>query len=176
MSKLTCEKCGRTKEETMFYTYKDGSKPKLCKECTLMHVNIWEPETFTWLLQEYDVPWLPWEWDALRQKAYAKNPNKKNDLIKKRNFSIENIYHGKNSPLKKNRSNMIKVEYNQQKRKKRYSSVENSIDYKSKNIENVIQNDENIKNNISSKISKHNKDILITKKYKSNFILLYAML
>ena len=79
MSKLTCEKCGRTKEETMFYTYKDGSKPKLCKECTLMHVNIWEPDTFIWLLQEYDVPWLPWEWDALRQKAYAKNPNKKND-------------------------------------------------------------------------------------------------
>ena len=79
MSKLTCEKCGRTKEETMFYTYKDGSKPKLCKECTLMHVNIWEPDTFTWLLQEYDVPWLPWEWDALRQKSYAKNPNKKND-------------------------------------------------------------------------------------------------
>ena len=33
----------------------------------------------------------------------------------------------------------------------------------------IIQNDENIKNNISSKISKHNKDILITKKYKSNF-------
>jgi hypothetical protein len=63
----------------MFYTYKDGSKPKLCKECTLMHVNIWEPDTFIWLLQEYDVPWLPWEWDALRQKSYAKNPNKKND-------------------------------------------------------------------------------------------------
>ena len=33
----------------------------------------------------------------------------------------------------------------------------------------IIQNDENIKNNISSKTSKHNKDILITKKYKSNF-------
>ena len=82
------------------------------------------------------------------------NPNKKNDLIKKRNFSIENIYHGKNSPLKKNRSNMIKVEYNQQKRKKRYSSVENSIDYKSKNIENVIQNDENNNSCIHSKIEK----------------------
>ena len=82
------------------------------------------------------------------------NHNKKNDLIKKRNFSIENIYHGKNSPLKKNRSNMIKVEYNQQKRKKRYSSVENSIDYKSKNIENVIQNDENNNSCIHSKIEK----------------------
>lgn len=79
MSKITCSKCGRTKEETMFYTYKDGSKPSLCKECTLMHVDIWDPNTFVWLLEEYNVPWLPWEWDSLREKAYAKNPNKKND-------------------------------------------------------------------------------------------------
>ena len=63
----------------MFYTYRDGSKPKLCKECTLMHVDIWDPNTFVWLLEQYDVPWLPWEWDSLREKAYAKNPNKKND-------------------------------------------------------------------------------------------------
>lgn len=79
MAKLTCAKCGRTKEEGMFYTYKDGSKPKLCKECTLMHVNIWDPQTFVWLLKEYDVPWLPWEWESLRQKSYAKDPTKKNN-------------------------------------------------------------------------------------------------
>jgi len=63
----------------MFYTYKDGTKPKLCKDCTLMHVDIWDPNTFVWLLQEYDVPWLPWEWDSLREKAYAKDPTKKNN-------------------------------------------------------------------------------------------------
>ena len=63
----------------MFYTHRDGTKPKLCKECTLMHVNIWDPETFVWLFEEYDVPWCPWEWENLRQKSYAKNPNKKND-------------------------------------------------------------------------------------------------
>ncbi len=79
MAKKTCEKCGRTKEDTMFYTYKNGQKSELCKECTLMHVNVWEPETFVWLLEKYDVPWLPWEWDSLRDKAYAKNPQKKND-------------------------------------------------------------------------------------------------
>ena len=79
MSKITCAKCGRTKEQTMFYTYKDGSKAELCKQCTLMHVDIWNPETFVWLLEKYDVPWLPWEWDSLREKAYAKDPNKKNN-------------------------------------------------------------------------------------------------
>ena len=79
MSKLTCSKCGRTKDESMFYTYKDGTKPDLCKECTLLHVDIWDPNTFVWLLEQYDVPWLPWEWDSLRQKAYAKDPNNKNN-------------------------------------------------------------------------------------------------
>ena len=63
----------------MFYTYKNGEKTQLCKECLLMHVNIWQPDTFLWLLQKMDVPWLPWEWDSLREKAYAKNPKKKND-------------------------------------------------------------------------------------------------
>ena len=47
-----------------------------------------------------------------------------------------------------------------------HKSSQNEI---SNNNNIIIQNDENIKNNISSKISKHNKDILVTKKYKSNF-------
>ena len=44
-----------------------------------MHVNVWQPKTFLWLLEKMDVPWLPWEWNNLREKAYAKNPKKKND-------------------------------------------------------------------------------------------------
>lgn len=77
--KITCTKCGRTKDEKMFYTYRNGEKAQMCKDCTLMHVDIWDPQTFVWLLQKYDVPWLPWEWESLRAKAYAKNPARKND-------------------------------------------------------------------------------------------------
>ena len=44
-----------------------------------MHVNIWEPDTFLWLIQKMDVPWVPGIWESLRDKAYAKNPEKKND-------------------------------------------------------------------------------------------------
>ncbi len=79
MAKITCEKCGRTKEDTMFYTYKDGRKTQLCKDCMTMHINIWQPETFLWLLEKMDVPYVPNEWNSLRDKAYAKNPQKKND-------------------------------------------------------------------------------------------------
>ena len=63
----------------MFYTYKNGEKTQLCKQCMLLHVNIWQPETFLWLLEKMDVPWLPPIWDKLRDKSYAKNPSKKND-------------------------------------------------------------------------------------------------
>lgn len=63
----------------MFYTYKNGEKTQLCKECMVMHINIWQPETFLWLLEKMDVPYVPQEWNSLREKAYAKNPKKKND-------------------------------------------------------------------------------------------------
>lgn len=79
MAKRTCQKCGRSKQEVNFYTYKDGRKTELCKQCLLMHVNIWQPDTFLWILQKMDVPYVPKEWDNLRNKAYAKNPQKKND-------------------------------------------------------------------------------------------------
>lgn len=79
MAKITCEKCGRTKDQKMFYKYNNGQRSTMCKDCTLMHVNIWQPETFLWLLEKYDLPWLPWEWESLREKAYIKNPKKKND-------------------------------------------------------------------------------------------------
>ena len=80
MAKITCEKCGRTKQDTHFYTYKNGEKTQLCKDCLTMHVNIWQPDTFLWLLQKMDIPYIPEEWNVLRDKAYAKNPAKNNDV------------------------------------------------------------------------------------------------
>ena len=80
MAKRTCEKCGRTKEDTAFYTYKNGEKTELCKDCMTMHVNIWQPDTFMWLLEKMDVPYVPNEWNSLRDAAYAKDPSKKNNI------------------------------------------------------------------------------------------------
>lgn len=45
----------------------------------LMHVNIWKEDTFLWLIEKMDVPWVPTVWNSLREKAYKKNPSKKND-------------------------------------------------------------------------------------------------
>lgn len=72
----TCQKCGKTMNEKQFYTYKDGRKTELCKKCLTMHVDPFNAETFTWLLEKMDVPYIPQEWNALRDKDFAKDPNK----------------------------------------------------------------------------------------------------
>lgn len=76
--KIVCEKCGRARNEGDFYTYKDGRKTELCKDCLTMHIDNFNPDTYLWLLEKMDVPYIPGEWDILRDRAFAKNPNKMN--------------------------------------------------------------------------------------------------
>ena len=71
-----CSKCGRTMADTNFYTYKNGSKCELCKSCLTMHVNNFEPDTYMWLLEKFDVPYIEAEWNVLRDRAYQKDPYK----------------------------------------------------------------------------------------------------
>lgn len=71
-----CQKCQKTMSEVKFFTYKDGTKCELCKSCITMHVNNWEPETYTWILEKFDVPYIPEEWNSIRDKEYAKDPYK----------------------------------------------------------------------------------------------------
>ena len=75
-----CSKCRKTMADTNFYTYKDGSKCELCKACLTLHINNFEPDTFLWLLEKFDVPYIPAEWNILRDRAYAKDPYKMNGM------------------------------------------------------------------------------------------------
>ena len=67
---LYCEKCGRTMSEIQFYSslnkekYPTG-KLNQCKKCISMHVDNWNPDTYLWILQECDVPYVPEEWNKL---------------------------------------------------------------------------------------------------------------
>lgn len=72
MSQAYCEKCNKTMDEANFYTYKNGEKTELCKKCLTMHIDMFNPDTFTWALEKMDVPFVPAEWDALRDKDIAK--------------------------------------------------------------------------------------------------------
>lgn len=68
-----CEKCKRTMDEKEFYgsnnleKYPEG-KLNLCKKCLTMHVDNFNPETYLWILQECDVPYIPDKWNEMIAK------------------------------------------------------------------------------------------------------------
>lgn len=76
-----CEKCHKTMNEDQFYQsnnlekYTDGGKLNICKKCLTMHVDNFNPDTYLWILQEIDVPYIPDEWNNLLAK-YGKNREK----------------------------------------------------------------------------------------------------
>ena len=76
MAKYHCDKCNKELEEVNFYKYRDGSYVELCKKCLTMHVDVFEPSTFLWLLEKLDVPYIPQEWNTVIEKKMAKNPDK----------------------------------------------------------------------------------------------------
>lgn len=76
-----CEKCNRTMSAEQFYSsnnlekYPNDGKFPQCKKCITMHVDNWNPDTYLWILQEADVPYIPEEWNKL-MTTYARD-NKK---------------------------------------------------------------------------------------------------
>lgn len=75
--KIYCEKCNKEMESTNFYTYKNGKKVELCKKCLTMHIDAFDESTFLWVLEKMDLPYIPAEWNVLRDKDYqVKGPIK----------------------------------------------------------------------------------------------------
>ena len=75
---LYCPKCKKTMRGVNFYQYKDGTKCELCKSCLTMHVDNWDPDTYLWILEKFDVAYNEDFWIEIRNKAYAKDPCKIN--------------------------------------------------------------------------------------------------
>lgn len=71
-----CGKCGKLMSATNFFTNRDGSKTEYCKKCLTMHVDNFDPNTYLWILEKINVPYIPQEWNNIRDKAYAKDPRK----------------------------------------------------------------------------------------------------
>ena len=75
-----CSKCNRTMGAEQFYGSNNTEKypeTKLnqCKKCITMHVDNFNPDTYLWILQECDVPYIPDEWNKLLA-SYAKDKSK----------------------------------------------------------------------------------------------------
>lgn len=75
-----CQKCNKTMDEGQFYgsnnleKYPEG-KLHMCKKCISMHIDNWDPDTYLWILQECDVPYVPKEWHDL-MATYCKDRSK----------------------------------------------------------------------------------------------------
>ncbi len=71
--KKFCMKCGKTLKIGEFYQshnlekYPDGYLDQ-CKKCITMHVDNFDQNTYLWLLQDCDVPYIPEEWNSLLVK------------------------------------------------------------------------------------------------------------
>ena len=75
-----CEKCCKTMNVGEFYQSNNTEKYpdkylNQCKKCLTMHVDNWNPETYLWILQECDVPYIPDEWNKL-MVSYARDKSK----------------------------------------------------------------------------------------------------
>ena len=75
-----CKKCNNTMAAEQFYgsnnleKYPEG-KLDTCKKCLTMHVDNWNPDTYMWILQECDVPYVQEEWMKLME-SYGRDPSK----------------------------------------------------------------------------------------------------
>ncbi len=69
--KSVCEKCQQTLADSQFFHMRDGSPFHLCKKCATMHVDNWDPETYLWLLEKFDVPHIPHLWNMILQSEIA---------------------------------------------------------------------------------------------------------
>ena len=126
-----CEKCNRTMAAEQFYTsnnlekYPNDGKLNQCKKCLTMHVDNWNPDTYLWILQEIDVPYVPDEWNKLLAK-YGQDKRKLTGLsilgrylskMKLKQYSIyrwEHTEHLQNVANKKIEETMLRSGYDRE--------------------------------------------------------------
>ena len=80
VEQIFCERCHKVMNAKEFYgsnnleKYPD-CKIHICKKCLTMHVDNWDPETYLWILQECDVPYIPDVWNKIMDK-YGRDKSK----------------------------------------------------------------------------------------------------
>lgn len=70
-----CVKCKRVlAEEDYFWKMKNGERTRYCKACLTQYIDNTNPESFLWILKEFDVPYIPNLWIDIAQAAYNRKP------------------------------------------------------------------------------------------------------
>lgn len=126
-----CKTCNRTMDSDQFYTshrvdkYPPDGHFNECKKCLTRHVNNYDPETYLWILQEADVPYIEDEWTSLLVR-YGKDRSKLNGttiigrylskmkLVQYRNFRWDDTQRLKELAEEKRKETMTAQGYTEQ--------------------------------------------------------------
>lgn len=115
VTQLFCQKCQRTKAIKNFYTsYRLDLYPTgyidICKDCLTMHVDNFDPNTYLWILEAVDVPYMPDIWNEVLDK-YAQDPTKLTGTtilgryISRMKLKPNNVYRWKDNEYLQERKN-----------------------------------------------------------------------
>ena len=69
---LICSKCGRSKAEKEFFKMKSGERCDICKSCLTEHIDNNKPETFRWIMEKFNIPYIEKVWFDMCNKILAK--------------------------------------------------------------------------------------------------------
>lgn len=76
LERMICIKCGREKSEKEFFKMNTGERCDMCKVCLTMHIDNRKPESFMWILEKFNVPYIEKKWIELSNRIYMKDPAK----------------------------------------------------------------------------------------------------
>ena len=74
-NRITCRRCGRTLPESSFMK-RLGKPMDVCKDCVYSGCDNMRPESFKWVLQRFNIPFVRDKWIEQAAKAYFKDPKK----------------------------------------------------------------------------------------------------
>lgn len=71
---LQCKKCGAIRDKFSFYKYKNSNERFLiCKDCLMSQLDIYNKDTFLWILKELDIPFIEEEWNRIVERHNDKS-------------------------------------------------------------------------------------------------------
>lgn len=94
--KITCANCHRDFKRSDFYLDKNSNPMKKCKKCMALMIDVNSRSTVMNIMEEIDIPFIPAEWDALRER-YEFSTDKRGKIVRNKNAnqSILGRYIGK---------------------------------------------------------------------------------
>lgn len=93
--KIHCSHCQRYFKRSDFYIDKNGNPMTRCKQCMASLIDLNSPSTVMNILEEIDIPFIPYEWNTLRERYEYTEKNGQKTRNPRANQSVLGRYIGK---------------------------------------------------------------------------------